>query len=452
MKKMNAIQLIAILTLIIIPVFGSINVKASPEKSSLYQAIPQPWRHVSSFTGDSIAMLNPNDGWSILNAGKRAFLHHWNGKTWQLWGEITHSQDIVRSDIHMISETDGWIVLGGPIGQEAVSVIYRWDGNSWTIFETLTDPNQISLNSLNFVSEIDGWAIAISAFGSYIYHWNGEIWRKVKTISMTENLVDRIYMVSSTDGWVIGESIYRFDGTDWTDSGSPVSHWLNAIDMVSADDGWIVGEEGTILHWDGSNWTSVQSPTTIVLTAISMASSDHGWAIGGEYGSPNVLIHWDGSSWTQVDSPTSANLYDILMISEYDGWLTSSWSNTESYGTFRFNPTNLETNHDSGSVGSYFNIAGEGFPPNTITTISINNQVISTTLSTDNSGNIQFTLNTDSADSGIYYVTVSVNPESATRFILSPNKPQHPLEGNFHLLEVPKGIALQEVYLPLIIK
>jgi hypothetical protein len=40
----------------------------------------------------------------------------------------------------MISETDGWIVLGGPLGQGAESAIYRWNGYTWTHFETLTDP------------------------------------------------------------------------------------------------------------------------------------------------------------------------------------------------------------------------------------------------------------------------------------------------------------------------
>lgn len=450
--KKNVIKFIAVLTLIIIPVFGSMSVLASPTKSDFSQAVTQPWRHVSSFSGNSIAMLNPNDGWMILNAGTRAFLHHWDGTTWRLWGEITHSQDIVRSDIQMISETDGWIVLGGPLGQGAESAIYRWNGYTWTHFETLTDPNEISFNSLHLVAETDGWASAFFAFGTYLYHWNGSTWRREETIWISENLLDRIHMVSSTDGWAIGESIYRFDGTDWTELGSPVDQWLNAIDMISINDGWVVGEEGKILHWDGSSWTSVPSPTTQDLTEVSMASSDHGWAIGGGNSGPNVLIHWDGSSWTQLDSPTNAKLYDITLVSEYDGWLTSGWSSSESYGTFRFNPTSLEINHNSGAIGSYFNVVGEGFPPNTTTTISINNQVIFPTLTTDESGNIQFTLNTDSADPGVYYVTVSVNPESTSRFILSSDEPQHPLEGSFYLLDVPEGIALQEVYLPLLIK
>lgn len=450
----NTLWILVILFLLIISVFGSFDVQAMPGEINFSRAVSQPWRHISSYSGDNIDMLDSNEGWGVLNAGTRAFLYHWNGTTWQKWGEISHSQDIVRSDIEIVSAADGWITLGGPLGQEAETSIYRWNGTNWILFDTLTDPYEISMSKLSMISATDGWALATFAFGSFLYHWNGTTWNKEQTILLSENFIDRdIHMVSSTDGWAIGDSIYRFDGTNWTElDGLPtIDHSLYAIDMVSANDGWIVGEEGTIMHWDGTSWTSVSSPTTIVLTAISMASADHGWAIGGEHGGSNVLIHWDGSSWTEVDCPTDAELKDIFMISEYDGWFTSYWSLTSAHGMFQYNPTSLEINHASGAVGSYLNVTGEGFPPNATTTINVNDEVLSTSLSTDSSGTIQFTLDTNSADLGVYYVSVSVNPKSTARFVLSSDEPEHPLEGSFTLLEIPAGIALQEVYLPLII-
>ena len=451
MKKQKTLKIIVILTILIIPAFGNFSVQAAPT----IQSVSQPWRQVSYSSGNNISMLNASDGWQIQNAGTRAFLSHWDGTAWRESGEVIHSQDIVRSDIEIISETDGWITLGGPLGQEAESSIYRWNGNTWTLFDTLTDPNEISIGKLSMISATDGWALANSAFGSFLYHWDGSTWSKERTIWLNENFIDKdISMVSSTDGWAIGETIYRFDGNVWEESsGLPtINTSLLAIDMISANDGWIVGNEGTILHWDGSSWNFVSSPINATLTGVSMASANYGWAIGGGYSGPSVLLHWNGTNWIEMDCPTNAEFYDIVMISEYDGWLTTGWSDTEPWGTFRFNPTSLEINHNSGAVGSYLNITGEGFPPNALTTISINDELISNSLSTDASGTIRFTLNTDLAENGVYYVTVSVNPESTTRFILAADETQYPLEESLPLLEVPENIALKEIYLPLTLK
>jgi hypothetical protein len=59
-------------------------------------------------------------------------------------------------------------------------------------------------------------------------------------------------------------------------------------------------------------------------------------------------------------------------------------------------------------------------------------------------------LDTSQADTGSYEVTVSVNPSASTTFELAQDEPQRPQESSAPELDVPEGIAITKVYLPLI--
>jgi len=109
----------------------------------------------------------------------------------------------------------------------------------------------------------------------------------------------------------------------------------------------------------------------------------------------------------------------------------------------------LDINYASGSPGSFFTLTGTNYPPNSTAMIAINGHVIHT-LFTDPSGNIEFVLDTSQADTGHYEVTVSVNPSASTMFELAQDKPQRPQESSAPELDVPEGIAITKVYLPLI--
>lgn len=104
-------------------------------------------------------------------------------------------------------------------------------------------------------------------------------------------------------------------------------------------------------------------------------------------------------------------------------------------------PPQIVINHPSGAPGSYFNINGAGFPPNSTAFIVINGNLLGK-LPVDDSGAIAFTLSTNSAEVGIYHLRVSVNPSAGVRFMLKPNMPVWEKEGTLTEIPLPGGLAV----------
>lgn len=412
-------------------------------ESPTWEAFPQAYGH-------RISMASADDGWIMMYTGNRIFLFHWDGVSWQSAGTITSPLEaIIRGDINMVSPTDGWIVLGEPIGDETTkSALYRWNGSNWTHYITLTDPNGISLAAIDMLSATDGWAIGSHKFGSFFYHWNGSSWGPHTTIWYNNYVDQDIDMLSSTHGWAAGwqGTIYRWDGISWQKATSPVTTYLRSIDVVSPTDGWIVGEAGVILHWNGSAWSQIASPVTTDLASISVASARDAWAVGGtgDINDPGVILHWDGSDWSQAASYTTDGFNDIQMISGYDGWIVGFSA------AYHYDPSFLSSNYHTGKTGSYFNISGSDYPPDSPVEITVNDHLLPSSLTTDASGNITFTFGTAQADPGSYEVTASVNPEATTRFTLSPDDPLRSKVGTWPVIDIPAGIAFRDIFLPLV--
>jgi hypothetical protein len=121
-----------------------------------------------------------------------------------------------------------------------------------------------------------------------------------------------------------------------------------------------------------------------------------------------------------------------------------------------YDESNLEVNYSKGQPGSYFHFVGTGFQantglaPNSTVTVKANGTVLDSMM-TDSNGNIEFNLSTANADVGNYYITVENGNISLTvKVILSDNAPLRPLEGTGAVFDLPGGIAIIELYLPVI--
>jgi hypothetical protein len=111
----------------------------------------------------------------------------------------------------------------------------------------------------------------------------------------------------------------------------------------------------------------------------------------------------------------------------------------------------LTINYPNGQPGSFFTITGWNFPPAVQASLSINGQVISTTLGVNPTGSFIFFLNTSGAEPGGYTVTVSANPGATTSFRLANDAPLRSQEGGGQVFIVPNGIAFDNfIYLPLL--
>jgi hypothetical protein len=278
----------------------------------------------------SVAMVSANDGWAVgferrasNGAPKGCVILHWNGSGWQSVDDCTSPM----LSVAMVSADDGWVVGNGEVLGGRIS---RWNGNTWSRVYTGTN----GLESVAMVSADDGWAVGGSDYDGTIVRWNGSAWSGGSSIPDTN--LKSVAMVSASDVWAVGgyrrylefpysESGYvtgHWDGSIWSwVVGSPTTSLLHSVAMVSTNDGWMVGEYGHIRHWNGSAWSFVSSPTGCTLRSVAMVSADDGWAVGGSgCTESSVILHWDGNEWSKVDNPTTEWLYSVAMISANEGW------------------------------------------------------------------------------------------------------------------------------------
>ena len=80
--------------------------------------------------------------------------------------------------------------------------------------------------------------------------------------------------------------------------------------MVSSTDGWAVGDSGIIIRWDGSNWENVTSPTTKHLFSVDMINSTDGWAVGSDG------MHYP-LGWNKLEKYDKPN-YGLVKNCRYD--------------------------------------------------------------------------------------------------------------------------------------
>jgi alpha-tubulin suppressor-like RCC1 family protein len=122
-----------------------------------------------------------------------------------------------------------------------------------------------------------------------------------------------------------------------------------------------------------------------------------------------------------------------------------------------FPPLRLTAGYTYGQPGSYFTLSGWNFPPGGQTTLVINGETITTTISVNPTGSFILFLDTSLAEPGGYAVTVSVLPGSnsllgeplseqgdisaTTGFFLWAEAPLRPHEGGGQTFLVPAGIA-----------
>ena len=160
--------------------------------------------------------------------------------------------------------------------------------------------------------------------------------------SPTRNAIEAIDMVSSEEGWAVGESgiILQYYKGHWKVDDNVTDNDLRDIDMISAEEGWAVGV-GVILHFDGAAWHTVDVPSSNsiidndIIDAVGMVASDKGWAM-----TKNAILKYDGKNWSIADENRSGKRLDVTdlemlcvtnkfdTLSSTDLWCIVTESNT----------------------------------------------------------------------------------------------------------------------------
>ncbi len=134
-----------------------------------------------------------------------------------------------------------------------------------------------------------------------------------------------------------------------------------------------------------------------------------------------------------------------LTLAHYDAYpdVSGRWDEFAAFAQ-----PNLVINHYVGAPGSFFNITGSGFAPDSLAIISVNDHILDR-LQVDSNGYISFTLSTEGALPGVYHLRASVNPSAGVPFTLDYDAPELPREGDLPVISLPPVLT---IHMPLISK
>ncbi|HNB54415.1 MAG TPA: hypothetical protein PK530_20885 [Anaerolineales bacterium] len=243
------------------------------------------------------------------------------------WSDVTSPvNNYFLRAVSIVSPNAAWAVgyktatNGNPNG----GIILFWDGNSWAI-QTSTF---VSLWDVTMLSSTDGWAVGQTGSTllgeAAILHWDGVTWSTVTIPAGCQRLTS-VSMASAATGWAVGiDCIMKYSGS-WSERTYLSStSFLDAVEAISPTDVWAVGqtEYGYLFaHYDGNNWAMNEIfALGDRFRSLSAISSSNIWAAGENQGK---IIRWNGEAWN-LDSPIEGALYGIKMKSDADGWVVGN--------------------------------------------------------------------------------------------------------------------------------
>ena len=114
-------------------------------------------------------------------------------------------------------------------------------------------------------------------------------------------------------------------------------------------------------------------------------------------------------------------------------------------------PAVLDINHTSGAPGSFLTVQGSGFTPETSVNIIVNGLLLGT-VEADSDGMLAFQIDSTGADTGTYFLEATGAETGLTQFNLQEDDSVWPAEGEGVVFQLPAGIAVNLVRLPVLIK
>jgi photosystem II stability/assembly factor-like uncharacterized protein len=296
---------------------------------------PTVWQQISNSPTTNnlyaVTITSSTSGWAVGDlppfASGSATILQFTGNQSKPWIVASGTSSLAPNPLHALA-VDPATGNVWAVGEGGTTVHFVASTKTWSVVNDSATTDQ--LNGVAVVSDNDVWAVS-GVIGppdsGTIIHFDGTSWTSVQTV--TGSALFGISMVSSTDGWIVGEAgtILRFNGSTWNTVTPPTGddYEAVAIDASSSGtstDGWIVGSSGALLHFNGTNWSSfTPSPTSNELLSVAMVSPSAGWAVG----LAGVILQWDGTTWSSVSSPVTQQYpWAVGADSSGDAWIVGS--------------------------------------------------------------------------------------------------------------------------------
>jgi hypothetical protein len=245
----------------------------------------------TSQTLNAIAFDSSGSGWA---AGEGGQILGWDGGGWSVAmpyvarGKGENGLYARLNALAISAADEAWTAGSLDGGDFSQPWIMHWDGAEWKavgLFEK-KPPCRCALYGLHFASADDGWAVG-GGDQTLILHWDGSAWT-YQTWPDAYRLL-AVHGVAADDIWAAGIAdnlptsvnpgvILHWDGAVWTSYAFPPgAAWMDSIHMISKDDGWMAGNG--LLHWNGTEWQTVPSPVRGVIISLAQTPDGTLWAV-----------------------------------------------------------------------------------------------------------------------------------------------------------------------------
>ena len=294
-------------------------------------------------------------GFDGYNGSFRTLIERWNGTKWAVVrSPSVGSLDNVLSGVATQSATSAWAVgytsVSVPPRIYHRAMIEHWNGSTWRVVPVpQAGTSDSDLWGVTALSATNAWAVGNENVGFFTFrplveHWNGTAWRLIRTpsppLTGTGATLLGVTATSPHNIWAVGDYatgkgfqplIEHFNGTRWAIVPAPVagSAMLNRVSLLSPTDGWAVGQSGAgssahtqalIGHWNGHHWTVVRTPAIAgsSLADVLTLSPHLAWAVGSAaapHGYTRTLIErWNGHAWAITPSPHRQPASELIGI------------------------------------------------------------------------------------------------------------------------------------------
>jgi hypothetical protein len=178
-----------------------------------------------------------------------------------------------------------------------------------------------------------------------VIHWNGNEWKPEKR----DGGAYAIFGFSNNDIWVVGGSIFQFNGLVWNEILFNDQILVDNIPYfsvwgTSSNNLYFGSGRGKIIHWDGNNAAVVYTnPDIVQIRDLDGYSSDFIVGVGTGMVPPLLAVYYDGNIWSNlpINSEWSLNSTAIVTKNEIyfggDGIFKlkgSDFSRIESFGYY----------------------------------------------------------------------------------------------------------------------
>jgi hypothetical protein len=309
---------------------------------SVWTQTPTP--NVQFFDENLLAVspASASDVWAVGSINRTSFASrdpitaHFDGTTWTIVPNPTTTGGS-KSILDGVVNFGGGNVWAVGRSRTAHALIEHLTPNGWTVVPS-PDPvikagsgfASATLTGISALAPNDMWAVGtystvtgtvLDSF-TLVEHYNGSTWSVVPSpnpaprhpLNGARQTLNAVKMVSSTDGWAVG----------------------NTFDTAS---GSFQPNNGLILHWNGRTWsvdtTAVIAPMNVI-SGISGPSSSDMWAVGERIDTSGsvpvdraMTLHRNASGWTAVSTPTGTGdslLNGVSTLSSGEAWAVGSTS------------------------------------------------------------------------------------------------------------------------------